>query len=316
MADLLADLLESAHSDVPLLEKIERAATKGGIMCIGSYEVVRTLGKGSFGIVRLARRRSGGEDVAIKTVTRGELSKSPDQRRRSDTEIRILNSLNHPCICTLFEVIETENERHLVMEYLPGGELYDLVLKEGKLQPVDAYIYFAQTYAAVVYLHLKGIYHRDIKLENMLLTASGTVKLCDFGFAWKASVPHQKTKTHCGSPHYAAPEVIRQETHNPAMAEVWSLGVLLYALCTSTLPFDAPDKDLLFKVVMRNEKRFPPDLPASLVELIDRMLQLEAAQRISLPAIYDHSWFLQRTPKLQLPLRQALEADIKQCRSM
>eukprot|EP01062_Namystynia_karyoxenos_P066991 TRINITY_DN608_c1_g1_i2.p2 TRINITY_DN608_c1_g1~~TRINITY_DN608_c1_g1_i2.p2 ORF type:complete len:328 (+),score=102.35 TRINITY_DN608_c1_g1_i2:65-985(+) len=298
-------------SATALLERLGQLQANADEQFLGDYRVVRTLGKGSCGIVKLCEHKRTKDEVAVKIVSRGELDKSPDQRRRTETEIRILRAVDHPCVCKLHEVVETPEHRYIVMDYLKGGELYDLILKRGQLAPEEVFPYFAAVYCAVLHLHHRNIYHRDIKPENILLDARGRLKLCDFGFAYAAAGPGEQIVTECGSPHYAAPEVVLKQPHQPVRAEVWSLGVLLYVMGSSQLPFDAPTRPVLFDRITNAQYKIPDTMLNGVAALVRKMLVRAGRDRVELIDIAADDWFRERLPRLPLELKQALEREIR-----
>eukprot|EP00659_Diplonema_papillatum_P005861 gene5861-8974_t len=304
-------LLDRCRGTDELLGRIEALNVKGQHQHIGNYRVIRTLGKGCFGVVKLCKAPTG-EEVAVKVVTKGELDTNPGQRHRVEAEMKALRSFNHPYICRLIETQELERGamKLIAMEYLPGGELYDVLLKQDSLSAEQVYIYFAQAHCAVVHLHHHQWYHRDLKLENLLLDAEGNVKLCDFGFCCKVSMPGERIATQCGSPHYAAPEVIRKITHVPAAAEVWSLGVILFTLATSTLPFDGPTQEVAQNLALAGKFNVPDDVPSTLADLLSKMLVVDPKARIGLTDVFSHPWYSQRFIRLPIHKKQVIEAEI------
>eukprot|EP00756_Hemistasia_phaeocysticola_P023412 Hpha_TRINITY_DN15889_c3_g7::TRINITY_DN15889_c3_g7_i1::g.191468::m.191468 len=288
------------------LEQRERDASEPEFL--GEYKVVRTLGKGSCGIVKLCEHRGTSEEVAVKIVSRGELDHSPAQRKRTEAEIKALKSVSHPCVCKLEQVIETREHKYIVMEYLRGGELYDLILKSGKLTPEQVFRYFAFTYSAVLYLHNRGMYHRDLKPENLLFDSKDRLKLCDFGFALTVS-PGSTVVTECGSPHYAAPEVVTRTQHNPIHAEVWSLGVVLYVMACSSLPFDGPSNHVVLQRITAGKFTIPPEVPRRLADLLTKMLVVNPRERIPVAEIFDHEWFQERYLSLPADIKQDIERE-------
>jgi len=289
------------------LEQLEREASEPEFL--GEYRVVRTLGKGSCGIVKLCQHRRTQEEVAVKIVSRGELDHSPAQRKRTEAEIQTLKEVSHSNVCKLMEVIETREHKYIVMECLRGGELYDLILKSGKLSPEQVFRYFAFTYAAVLHLHNRGVYHRDLKPENLLFDSKDRLKLCDFGFALTKVGPGCTVVTECGSPHYAAPEVISRTAHIPIQAEVWSLGVVLYVMACSALPFDGPSQHVVLQRISSGKYTIPPEVPRRLADLISKMLVVNPRERITVTEIFDHDWFQERYLSLPAAVKQDIEKE-------
>lgn len=221
-----------------------------------------------------------------------------------EREIVVMKLIDHPNIMHLYDVWETSNYLYLVLEYVQGGELFDHLCKHGPLPISEALKYFHQIVGAVDYLHRFNVAHRDLKLENILLDQNLNVKIADFGMAaWQISTSGATglMNTSCGSPHYAAPEIIRGEPYVGSSADIWSCGVILYAMLTAQLPFDE-DKlpDLLDKVTTGNFVT-PSFVDPLAQNLIRRMLVVNVKQRITMPEIFEHPFFKLHNPNIPIP---------------
>ncbi|RXN24797.1 MAP microtubule affinity-regulating kinase 3-like isoform X2 [Labeo rohita] len=194
---------------------------------IGNYRLLKTIGKGNFAKVKLARHILTGSEVAIKIIDKTQLN--PTSLQKLSREVTIMKNLNHPNIVKLFEVIETEKTLFLVMEYASGGEVFDYLVAHGRMKEKEARAKFRQIVSAVQYCHQKHIVHRDLKAENLLLDADMNIKIADFGFSNEFMVGN-KLDTFCGSPPYAAPELFQGKKYDGPEVDVWSLGVILYTL--------------------------------------------------------------------------------------
>ena len=195
---------------------------------IGPYVLSHTLGEGSCGKVKLAVNKETGEEVAIKIIPKSEFMQNSDLLAKVQREISLMKIVNHPGILKLIDVLESQKHLYIVMEYAKQGELFDYLVTNHYLEPKVAIDFFRQIVCTVEYLHSLGICHRDLKPENILLDSCTRIKLADFGFArW---VKSSLTETACGSPHYAAPEIIKGHPYDGKIADIWSLGVILYAL--------------------------------------------------------------------------------------
>jgi hypothetical protein len=203
-------------------------------------------------------------------------------------EIAVLELMNHPHIIPLIDVFEIETHIALVFEYAAYGNLHDYSRQGLVIQ--DAMSMFRQITFAVDYLHSRGFAHRDLKLENVLVCAGRQLKLADFGYA-KVTV-NGPDGDHCGSPRYAAPEVLSgEEVHDWQAADVWSLGVILYGLTQSRLPWDGADNATVIEKVKMTKLNLPATLPTSARELISGMLMKEVDLRLTVKQVMSHPAF-------------------------
>lgn len=173
---------------------------------IGKYRLIKTIGKGNFAKVKLAKHVPTGREVAIKIIDKTQLN--PSSLQKLFREVRIMKVLDHPNIVKLFEVMETDRTLYLVIEYASGGEVFDYLVAHGRMKEKEARAKFRQIVSAVQYCHQKRIVHRDLKAENLLLDGDMNIKIADFGFS-NEFVPGMKLDTFCGSPPYAAPELFQ-----------------------------------------------------------------------------------------------------------
>lgn len=210
-------------------------------------------------------------------------------------EIIIMKLVDHPNIMKLYDVWETPNEIFLILEHVQGGELFTHLCENGRLPTSEALDYFQQIIAAIDYCHGFNIAHRDLKPENILLDEQYNIKIADFGLAaWQSA---KGLTTSCGSPHYAAPEVVSGQTYNGSAADVWSCGVILYSMLVGKLPFDDDDSMDLLRQVRFVEPEIPEDIPTSAQDLIRKMLAKKAKQRITMTGIQKHPFFLSQKRK-------------------
>nr|QSH71639.1 SNF1-related protein kinase [Hedychium coronarium] len=277
-----------------------------------NYKLGKTLGIGSFGKVKIAEHLLTGHKVAIKILNRRKI-KNMKMEEKVRREIKILRLFMHPHIIRLYEVIETPSDIYVVMEYVKSGELFDYIVEKGRLQEDEARHFFQQIISGVEYCHRNMVVHRDLKPENLLLDSKGNVKIADFGLSNVMRDGHF-LKTSCGSPNYAAPEVISGKLYAGPEVDVWSCGVILYALLCGTLPFDDENIPNLFKKIKGGIYTLPSHLPALARDLIPRMLIVDPMKRITIREIREHAWFKTLLPRyLAVPppdtLQQAKKID-------
>lgn len=262
---------------------------------IGDYSIGKKLGTGTFGEVRLAQHVCTGHQVAVKILNRA-LIKSLNVGDKVSREIEILKLFAHPHIIRLYEVIETEQEIYLFVEYAPGGELFELIVELDNLPEATARKFFHQIISGVDYCHRNMVVHRDLKPENLLLDEAQNVRIADFGLS-NMMQDGDFLFTSCGSPDYAAPEVISGDMYAGPEVDVWSCGVILYALVCGHLPFDDDSIPELFRKIKMGDYTFPKNLNPEVKHLISRMLQVNPMKRITIAEVRRHPWFLIDLPE-------------------
>ncbi|CAH1113283.1 unnamed protein product [Psylliodes chrysocephalus] len=257
---------------------------------IGKYKLLKTIGKGNFAKVKLAKHVPTGKEVAIKIIDKTQLT--PGSLQKLFREVRIMKMLDHPNIVKLFQVIETDKTLYLVMEYASGGEVFDYLVLHGRMKEKEARAKFRQIVSAVQYCHQKRIIHRDLKAENLLLDSEMNIKIADFGFS-NEFTPGSKLDTFCGSPPYAAPELFQGKKYDGPEVDVWSLGVILYTLVSGSLPFDGSTLRELRERVLRGKYRIPFYMSTDCENLLKKFLVLNPAKRASLETIMKDKWMNQ-----------------------
>ncbi|WIA17833.1 hypothetical protein OEZ85_009339 [Tetradesmus obliquus] len=261
------------------------------------YEYIRDIGSGNFGVARLCRDKTTSQLVAVKFIERGD-------RVDKNVEREILNHrmLQNPNVVGFKEVFLTPTHLCIVMEYAAGGELFDRIVKAGRFSEDEARYFFQQLICGVDYCHQSGVCHRDLKLENTLLDGSPAprVKICDFGYS--KSVLDSQPKSTVGTPAYIAPEVLQRTAYNGHGADVWSCGVTLYVMLVGAYPFedhtDPRNFSKTIKRILAVKYSIPPQLriSAECQDLLARIFVAAPAQRITLPEIKRHPWFLKNLP--------------------
>ncbi|KAM7207109.1 Serine/threonine-protein kinase KIN4 [Rhypophila sp. PSN 637] len=296
----------------------------------GEYILGNTIGEGEFGKVKLGWKQDAGVQVAIKLIKKDQLGSNPSRMAKIMREVAILRQLTHPNIVRLHKMEESERHYGIVLEYASGGELFDYILNHRYLKDNAARRLFAQLVSGVGYLHKKGIVHRDLKLENLLLDRNRNIIITDFGFANTFDPNEELTEeeefnlsdrefvkrmgldkikpsgsrkgdlmqTSCGSPCYAAPElVVSDSLYTGRKVDVWSCGVILYAMLAGYLPFDDdpanPEGDninLLYKYIVNTPLTFPEYVTPHARDLLRRILVPNPRKRADLFEVARHSW--------------------------
>ncbi|KAF8265834.1 kinase-like domain-containing protein [Lactarius quietus] len=275
---------------------------------VGPWIIGECVGKGASGHVKIARHRRTGQLAAIKilpldfvfgsrTSLNTRQAKVDKQRLGIDREIIMMKLMNHPNIMRIYDVYEGDKELYLILEYVEGGELFDFLVNRGKLPPLDALSYFKQIIYGLNYAHAFSIIHRDLKPENILIHSlePPLIKIADWGMAAFAP-PSLELETSCGSPHYASPEIVYGHKYSGTATDIWSCGVILFALLTGRLPFDDKNVRTLLSKVKAGKYDMPAWVDPQAQDLIARMLTVDASRRISIPDILVHPWFTQDTP--------------------
>ena len=253
----------------------------------------KTIGQGTFGKVKLAVHGPTGERVAIKILEKNKIKDSSDIERVS-REIKIMKKLSHPNIAQLFEVIETAEQILMVLEYASGGELFDYIVARGKLAESTSVRYFHQILNAVEYIHFNKVVHRDLKPENLLLDENNNIKLADFGLS-NCYDDGRTLDTPCGSPCYAAPEMVAGKSYSGLSVDIWSCGIVLYAMICGFLPFEDNNTPVLYQKIIKGEYEEPAWLSHSAKDLLRHILDTNPGTRYSIDNIRRHPW-MKETP--------------------
>ncbi|CAF0857286.1 unnamed protein product [Adineta ricciae] len=277
---------------------------------VGPYLLQKTLGKGQTGLVKLGVHYVTGEKVAIKIVNREALSESV--LLKVEREIAIMKLIEHPHVLRIYDVYESRKYLYLILEHVAGGELFDYLVKKGRLTPKEARKFFRQIMSALDFCHSHMICHRDLKPENLLLDDKMNIRVADFGMA-SLQVEGGFLETSCGSPHYACPEVIKGEKYDGRKADVWSCGVILYALLVGALPFDDDNLRQLLEKVKKGVFHIPHFVSADCQLLLRGMIEIDPSKRLTLEDVSRHPWVTQGTKtdlELELPMVQVVQTTI------
>ncbi|KAL8158796.1 hypothetical protein V2J09_000333 [Rumex salicifolius] len=256
---------------------------------IGKYQLSQTIGEGTFAKVKRARNVINDQQVAIKIIDKNMVlqNKLMYQVQR---EIRTMKLLNHPNIVRIHEVLASKTKIYIVMEYVAGGQLSDKLSYAEKLSEDEARKLFQQLIDAVEYCHCRGVYHRDLKPQNLLLDNQGNLKVSDFGLSafWK---PESLLSTRCGSPSYVAPELIRSREYDGAAADIWACGVILFEMLSGYLPFSDQNVARLYKKILEADYKCPRWFTADQKLLLSRIFQIDPRKRMTIPEIIEDEWF-------------------------
>ncbi|KAK5638060.1 hypothetical protein RI129_012355 [Pyrocoelia pectoralis] len=277
---------------------------------VGPYRLEKTLGKGQTGLVKLGIHCVTGRKVAIKIINREKLSESV--LMKVEREIAIMKLIDHPHVLGLSDVYENKKYLYLVLEHVSGGELFDYLVKKGRLTPKEARRFFRQIMSALDFCHSHSICHRDLKPENLLLDEKNNIKIADFGMASLQPIGSM-LETSCGSPHYACPEVIRGEKYDGRRADVWSCGVILYALLVGALPFDDDNLRQLLEKVKRGVFHIPHFVPPDCQSLLRGMIEVNPDKRLTLTEINKHQWVTaggKGELELELPMMEVVQTHV------
>ncbi|CAD8138137.1 unnamed protein product [Paramecium octaurelia] len=250
---------------------------------IGQYIFGKTLGEGTFGKVKLATHILTGEKVAIKILEKSKIVDASDVERVT-REIQILKQVRHPNLVQLYEQL------FLVMEYVNGGELFEYIVQNQRIKDVEAIRFYSQLISGIEYLHKLHVVHRDLKPENLILDGRGKLKIIDFGLSnfYKTD---DLLKTACGSPCYAAPEMIAGKRYQGLQVDIWSSGIILFAMLAGYLPFEDPNTNQLYKKIIAGDIKFPKFITNEAKDLVKNILNTDPSKRYTIQEIRKHSWF-------------------------
>ncbi|OQR93500.1 5'-AMP-activated protein kinase catalytic subunit [Achlya hypogyna] len=258
---------------------------------VGDFVLGKTIGRGTFGKVKAGMHLPTGEKVAIKILEKCRILEVADAERVA-REIKILKRNYHTNVIQLYQVIDTAQSIYLIMEFIDGGEMFEHIVKNHRIREKDAVRMFLQIVDGLDYLHRNEVTHRDLKPENLLLQThpSGIiVKIVDFGLS-NTHDDNRLLRTACGSPCYAAPEMIEGKMYVGPKADIWSLGVILFAMVCGFLPFEDNNTSVLYKKILSGQYKTPNYISSLVQDLIRKILETDPVKRFSLDDIRDHAW--------------------------
>lgn len=277
--------------DPPPSSRLRQRGLYSQYKAISQYYLIgKTIGEGTFGKVKKGVHRLTRVKVAIKILEKSRIVDVDDVERVS-REIHILKHLKHPNIINLYEVIDTKRFVFLIMEYASGGELFDFIVKHNRVDEEAAAVFFHQIINGMEYCHNSNVIHRDLKPENLLLDAQSNVKIVDFGLGNIQNSSSGLLSTACGSPCYAPPEMIQGKPYRGSQSDIWSTGVILYALVCGYLPFEDPNTSALYKKICRGQYECPDFISPAVRDLISRILNTDPDRRLTVEEIRLHPWY-------------------------
>ena len=255
---------------------------------IGDFIIGDKLGEGTFSKVCQGTHKITNEKVAIKIMSKAQI-KEPSDKLRIEKEINIQKRLHHNCIIQQYCIIETKSTIYIITEYCSGGELFEYIVNKRKLYEVEACRIFQQLISGLEYLHKQRIVHRDLKPENLLFDNKHNLKIADFGLSNEYK---GKLSTPCGSPCYAAPEMVTGKEYNGSSVDIWSSGIVLYTMVCGYLPFEDENQNILFSKIAKGLFSLPSYLSASCKDLIKSILVTDPKKRFGFEQIKHHPWFM------------------------
>ena len=264
---------------------------------IGDYTLQNEIGKGGFATVYKGTHIPTGENVAIKIIDKTQLQEDPLNLKRVESEISILKIVKHKNIISLYEILETQKKIYLIMEYCEKGELFDYIVNQKKLSENQACIFFQEIIDTIEYLNNQNISHRDIKPENLLLTEISKknknleIKLIDFGISIKYDNNNKLLTTPCGTTTYAPPEMHKGEKYYGLLCDIWSAGVVLYAMVYGYLPFCDDDNDVNIKNIINGDYDLEDKVSEDVRDLIKNCMNINPDLRFDIQSIKKHKWF-------------------------
>ena len=256
---------------------------------LSDYNLIKDIGEGNFGKVKLAKLKSTKEKFAIKILDKEKLK--TQTKSTLFNEIEIISKLNHKNVIHVEKILEDAKNYYIIMEYCEKGELFDYIVNKERLNPAEASLFFYQLINGVEYIHKKGFAHRDLKPENLLLTKEKILKIIDFGLCHDFDGENYLT-TKCGSPSYAAPEILKGYPYDGFKTDIWCCGIILYAMLCGYLPFDGDNNQEIFQSIVECKPEFPDFLEDDSINLLIWILNSEPGERISIEEIKCHPFYL------------------------
>ena len=254
-----------------------------------NYDFKTTIGQGTFGKVKMAINKKTNEKVAVKILNKKQIELKKEMYL-VQRELDIISKFNHINVIKVLQILQDEKNYYIIMEYCENGELFDHIVKNQKLTEEDASNFFYQLIHGIEHIHKNNIVHRDLKPENLLLTKNNVLKIIDFGLSsFFDGFPLLKTK--CGSPSYAAPEIIKSIAYNGFKTDIWCCGIILYAMICGYLPFEGEGNAELFKNILMGQIEFPCEMSHEAKQMIEALLNPDPEDRIDINEIKQYKFY-------------------------
>ena len=257
---------------------------------LSEYNIIKIIGRGNFSIVKLGEHKLTKEKVAIKIMKKSQII-NQDDLIRIDREIQILKSLNHENVIKIYNILEDKKRFYIIMEYCENGELFNRIVNKKRLSEDESAIFYYQLINGLEYIHKNKIIHRDLKPENLLLSKDDIIKIIDFGLS-NYSRYDILLDTPCGSPNYASPEMVSGQKYNGFLTDIWSTGIILYAMICGYLPFEDNNDGKLFEKIFYCQIHYPKFIGELPLDLLKKIIVSEPCKRITLEQIKQHPFYL------------------------
>ena len=275
---------------------------------LNDYTLIKDIGEGNFGKVKLAKLKSTKEKFAIKILDKEKLK--TQTKSTLFNEIEIISRLDHKNIIHVEKILEDSKNYYIIMEYCEKGELFDYIVNKERLNPAEASLFFYQLINGVEYIHQQGFAHRDLKPENLLLTKEKILKIIDFGLCHDFDGENYLT-TKCGSPSYAAPEILKGYPYDGFKTDIWCCGIILYAMLCGYLPFDGDNNQEIFQSIVECKPEFPDFLEDDSINLLIWILNSEPNDRISIEEIKCHPFYLKGKSYYTIQYEESDASDLE-----
>ena len=257
---------------------------------LSEYNIIKLIEKGTFSIVKLGENKITKEKVAIKIMEKNQII-NQDDKNRIDREIQMLKSLNHENVIKIYNILEDSKRFYIIMEYCENGELFNRIVEKKQLSEDESALFYYQLINGLEYIHKNNIIHRDLKPENLLLTKDDVLKIIDFGLSNYSRIDIL-LDTPCGSPNYASPEMVSGQKYNGFLTDIWSTGIILFAMICGYLPFEDNNNEILFGKILKCKINYPKHIGELPLDLMKKIIVPDPNKRITLPQIKEHPFFL------------------------